>query len=155
DGIDTTIARFTDSTRTPPAVAPLMAAIAAYADSAHSQFDALHTERIVPYLAKIVATATSARVAIPWCKHPTLDAAPPAIQSIPCTTQWLDVDASVDLVRRRAIDALLLASNVTVNGSADRELLSEADTVAAFVMVANHGKTAIKVNDVSVLGETH
>jgi LmbE family N-acetylglucosaminyl deacetylase len=155
DGIDTTFARFADSTRTPAAVAPLMATVLAYADSARSQFDGAHSERIVPYLAKIVATATSARVAIPWCKHPTRDAAPPAIQTTPCGAEWLDVDASVDLIRRRAIDALLIASNVTVNGSADRELLSEADTVATFVTIANHGKAPIKVNDVAVVGETY
>jgi len=155
DGVDTTFARLTDSTRTPAAVAPLMATILAYADSARSQFDGSHSERIVPFLAKIVATATSARVAIPWCKHPTLDAAPPAVQAIPCGSQWLDVDASVDLVRRRAIDALLLASKVTVNATTDRELLSEADTVAAFVAIANHGKEPVKISDVSVLGETY
>ena len=155
DGIDTTFARFTDSTRTPAAVAPLMAAIQAYADSARSQFDRSHSERVVPYLAKIVAAATSARVAIPWCKHPALDAAPPAIQSTPCGSQWLDVDASVDLIRRRAIDALLLAARVTVEATVDRELLSEADTVAAFIAIANHGKAPIKIDDLSVLGETY
>jgi LmbE family N-acetylglucosaminyl deacetylase len=155
DGIDTTFARFGDSTRTPAAVTPLMATIATYADSARSQFDRSHADRLVPYLAKIVATATAARVAIPWCKHPTLDAAPPAVQSTPCGTQWLDVDASVDLIRRRAIDALLLASNVTITATADRELLSEADTVASFITIANHGTAPIKVDDISVLGATY
>ena len=154
-GIDTTFSRFADSTRTPARVTSLMATVMTYADSARTQFDPSHTDRIVPYLAKVVGAATSARAAIPWCKHPTRDAAPPAIQSAPCGPQWLDVDASVDLVRRRAIDALLLASNVTIDATTDRELISEADTVATFIAIGNHGKTAISIGDVSVSGATY
>jgi LmbE family N-acetylglucosaminyl deacetylase len=155
DGIDTTFARFADSTRSPRAVTALMATILAYADSARTQLDASHTDRIVPYLAKLVAAATSARAALPWCKHPARDAAPPAVQSTPCSREWLDVDASIDLVRRRAIDALILASNVTIDATADRELISEADTIATFVSIGNHGTMPITVGDVSVSGATY
>jgi LmbE family N-acetylglucosaminyl deacetylase len=155
DGVDTSFTRFADSTRTPAAIAPLMATILAFADSARTYFDRSHADRIVPYLAKLVETATSARSAIPWCKHPSRDAAPPAVQPTPCSAPWLDADASIDLVRRRAIDALLLASNVTVDATSDRELISEADTIAAFVSIGNHGKSAVKVGDISVAGATY
>ena len=155
DGVDTTFARLADSTRTPSSVAPLMATALAYADSARRGFDGSHAERIVPYLAKLVGAATSARAAIPWCKHPTRDAAPPAGEGAACSVQWLDVDASVDLVRRRAIDALLLASKVTIDATTDRELISEADTVASFIAIANHGTSPVTVADVSVSGATY
>ena len=155
DGVDTTFARLADSVRTPGSVAPLMATALAYADSARRGFDGSHAERIVPYLAKLVGVATSARAAIPWCKHPTRDAAPPAVEGAPCTVQWLDVDASVDLVRRRAIDALLVASKVTIDATTDRELISEADTIASFIAIANHGTSPVTVADVSVSGATY
>ena len=155
DGIDTSFTRFIDSTRTPSNVATLMSTVLTYADSARRQFDGSHYDRVVPYLAKVVAAATSARSAIPWCKHPARDAAPPAVEGTPCSAQWLDVDASVDLIRRRAIDALLLASKVTVDATTDRELISEADTIAAFVAMANHGTLPITIGDVSVSGATY
>jgi LmbE family N-acetylglucosaminyl deacetylase len=155
DGVDTTFARFIDSTRTPAAITPLMRAVRAYADSARTQFDGRQSAGIVPYLAKLVAAATSARAAIPWCKHPTRDAAPPAVEGTPCAGPWLDVDASIDLIRRRAVDALLLASNVTVDATTDRELISEADTIASFITIGNHGKLPVGVGDVSVSGATY
>jgi LmbE family N-acetylglucosaminyl deacetylase len=155
DGIDTSFARLTDSARTSANVATLMGTVLAYADSARRQFDGSHYDRIVPHLAKVVAAATSARAAIPWCKHPARDAAPPAVEGTPCSGPWLDVDASVDLIRRRAIDALLLASKVTIDATTDRELISEADTIASFIAIANHGASPITIGDISVSGATY
>ena len=155
DGVDTTFARFADSSHAPADVARLVPTIAAYADSARHALDLRHPSTAVGYLSHVVQLATAARAATPWCKHPSQDAAPPAMESQPCETRWLDLEASVDLVRRRAVEALVIASQVTVRAVADRELIAETDTVDVSVAVSNHGDMPITLNDVSVSGAVH
>jgi len=152
DGIDTTFARLGASENAPPEVAAFVPVIAAYADSARRALDLAHPSSVVDYLAHVVQVVANARRASPWCKHPSVDAVQPALAMIPCDAKWLDVDASLDLVRRRATDALFAAAGITFQAMADRELVAESDTVPIVVTMMNHGTTPVTLADVNVSG---
>lgn len=152
DGIDTTFARFADSAHSPPDVARIIPTIAAYADSARRALDLAHPSSVVEHLARIARLASDARGALPWCKHPSIDAAESAIKSLRCESRWLDVDASIDRVRRRATEALLAAAQLSIQATADREVIAETDTVPVVVTVANHGTLPVTLTDLAVSG---
>jgi hypothetical protein len=87
---------------------------------------------------------------VPWCFHPSIDAAPPAILGTRCESWWLDLDASIDLVRKRAADATLIAAGVSFEATIDRELVADGDTATATVTMYNFGTKPVTLAGVVV-----
>jgi hypothetical protein len=124
-------------------------AMLAYADSARTALDLSRPASAVPHLQRVVELASSARVLLRGCRHPARDAAA-SFSNTKCQPQWLDLDASLDLVLRRAGDALLAATGVTIEATSDREFLASMDSARVTVTVVNNSDSTISVNDVSV-----
>jgi LmbE family N-acetylglucosaminyl deacetylase len=125
--------------------------ILAYADSARAALDLERPTIALPYLMRVVEFASSARVLLRSCRHPTRDAAA-SLSNTKCQPEWLDLDASLDLVLQRATDAVLAASGVTFSAVADREFLAGGDTAHVTITVVNNGDAVVRLNDVSVTG---
>lgn len=123
--------------------------ILAYADSARRILDLQRPATVIPYLQHVVELASAARILLRSCGHPARDAAA-SLSNTKCHPQWLDLDASLDLVQRRANDALLAASGVSVEALADREFLATGDSALVTIEITNNGDVPISVNDVSV-----
>lgn len=153
DGIDTTVARLVAGA--PADVAPALPAIVATADSARRALDLARPSSAAGSLASLVKLLAHARAAASWCAHPGLSSAPPAIVNGPCDQATLDLDASLDLMRQRATDALLIAAGVHVTAVADRELVAESDTAVVTVTIENHGASPVTLKDLAVWGSTN
>jgi LmbE family N-acetylglucosaminyl deacetylase len=125
--------------------------IVANADSARALLDLRNPGSIVPYLKNVVELSTGARNMLRGCRHPARNAAM-SISYQPCRPEWLDLDASLDLVQRRSNEALLEAAGVTVEITADREFLASYDTALVTITVYNHSDAPVSVNDVAVTG---
>ena len=156
-GVDTSFRRLQQntpwemvSTGRRPLVVQLPALLAE-ADSARAALDLAHPASVIPHLKRVVELASAARVLLRSCGHPTRDAAS-ALSNTKCRAEWLDVDASLDLVLQRASDALLAAAGIVVEAVADREFLASGDTARVVVTVFNHGDLPVSVNDVSIAG---
>ncbi|MEP6991738.1 MAG: PIG-L family deacetylase [bacterium] len=153
-GIDTSFARLQRDLPIEGGRRPLITqlpALLAAADSARAALDLEHPATMVPFLKRTVDLASAARVLLRSCRHPARDAAA-SVSNTRCQAQWLDLDASLDLVLRRAGDALLAASGITVDAVADREFLATGDTATVTVTVTNHGDAPARLNDASVTG---
>ena len=135
-----------------PAVGEAILSIAAYADSAQRSLDLLTPTAALPFLAQITRLASTVRSALPWCRHPSPTAAPPVLPHGTCEPRVLDLDASIDLVGARAQAALLAAAGVSLEASADRDLIAGDDTVSVTVTMSNHGTTPVTLNDLAVYG---
>lgn len=149
-GLDTSFTRL--AANAPPAVAAVLPAIVAYADSAHRALDLGNPATIVPYLAQVARLAVAARDSSPWCQHPSRLVDPPRLWPESCNPKSLDLDASLDLVRARSTDALFAAAEVSIVAAADRELVAESDTAVVTVSLANHGAIPVTLDSVAVLG---
>ena len=66
--------------------------------------------------------------------------------------QPFSAGSSPDRVRRRATEALLAAAQLSIQATADREVVAETDTISVVVTVANHGTLPVTVTDVAVSG---
>src|SRR6185312_10078736 len=122
DGADTSFARFARDAS--PAIAASLRSLAAAADSVRAALDLSRPARVVQQLAHVASEAASIRHTTAWCGHPSLDAATPAGPARACTQASADLDASIDLVLRRANEALLDAAGVVVDATAFRDLLA-------------------------------
>jgi LmbE family N-acetylglucosaminyl deacetylase len=167
-GLDTSLARL--SVDRPPDIARLLAEFAMAADSAHSALLPGHSRALVGHLARAARLADRLRASAASCRRPAADyptagyasadhphtaVTPdprPRERTPACNVQALDLDASIDLMRRRAQEALLLAARIRVRATAGRELVAESDSVAVTIAVANGGHDPITVSEVSVLG---
>ena len=154
-GIDTSFARL--QRNVPPEgghdsgrnLVTQMPGLLAWADSARAALDLQKPAAVIPYLKRVVELSSAARVLLRSCRHPARDAAA-SFSNTKCQPQWLDLDASLDLMQRRAGDALLIASGVTFETVADREFLASGDTALVTITIANNGDSPVSVNDVSV-----
>lgn len=149
-GIDTSLLRLVRGAS--PNVANALTLIAAYADSAQRVFDPSRPAAAIPYLARVAGLATSARGEAPFCKHPSASAAPPVTTLDQCTARALDLDASIDLVRDRAVAAFLAASGISFEATADRDVLASRDTASVAVTIHNRGTAPLTVTDVAIWG---
>ena len=162
-GIDTSFVRLQrdvphEQSRGPqgqPAQRPMITQLPdllAYADSARRSLDLAHPEAVLPYLKRVSELASVARRGLVGCRHPSRD----AVMSIRgyrlCEPEWLDLDASLDLVQRRSSQALLTAAGITFESVADREFLASGDTALVAITVVNNSDAAVLLNDVSVSG---
>ena len=120
-----------------------------WVDSARAVLDLQKPATVIPYLKRVVELSSAARVLLRSCRHPARYAAA-SFSNTKCQPQWLDLDASLDLMQRRAGDALLIAAGITFETVADREFLASGDTAVVTITVTNNGDTPVSVNDVSV-----
>jgi LmbE family N-acetylglucosaminyl deacetylase len=150
-GIDTSFARLQREVPQELSRGGQIPDILAYADSARTGLDLEHPARSLPYLKHIVELASSARILLRSCHHPARDAAA-SLSNTRCQPQWLDLDASLDLVQQRSADALLAAAGITIEAVSDREFLASGDAALVTITVFNHSDAAVSVNDVSVTG---
>ena len=120
-----------------------------WADSARAVLDLQRPAAVIPYLKRVVELTSAARVLLRSCRHPARDAAA-SFSNTKCQPQWLDLDASLDLMQRRAGDALLIAAGISFEAVADREFLAGGDTAAVTIAITNNGDAPVSVNDVSV-----
>ena len=148
DGIDTTFARL--EAGFPRDVNGTLRHIAVYADSARAALDFEHPGGVVRYLSRAADLAASVRINAPWCRHAGLDARLTAGRVPRCSVQSLDLDASIDLVLRRINEALLIASGVTIESAADREIIGGGDSASVTVTVRNHGMAPVSLREVTV-----
>jgi hypothetical protein len=153
DGVDTSFARF--AAGAPTEVTSALASIVATTDSVRRAIDLTRPASVVPQLARVATLAATVRHTTAWCGHPARDAAAAAGQSPACDQRLADLDASIDLVLRRANESLLDAAGVVVDATARRELLAMAEAVPVTVSVANHGSTPVTLVDVDVTGAVH
>jgi LmbE family N-acetylglucosaminyl deacetylase len=151
DGIDTSFARL--QAGAPPEAARTILTLLATADSARLLLDAENPMGVVALLGRTYELASSTRKNLPTCGHPSRDLATSAGSRYRrCDTRWLDLDASIDRIQRRAADAALAAAGISFEAVADREFLASGDTARLVVTVFNHGDSAVSVNDVTVSG---
>jgi LmbE family N-acetylglucosaminyl deacetylase len=150
DGVDTTFARL--AAEATADIAANLRAIASAADSARRWFDPRQPSAVVPWLGRVAQLAATARAGAPWCSHPALDGLAAAQPILRCSPAQLDLDASLDVLRARSAAALLAVAGVTVEATADRELVATGDSAAVEVSVANHGTTPVTVTDVVLWG---
>jgi LmbE family N-acetylglucosaminyl deacetylase len=160
DGVDTSFARL--SVDAPPAVAQLLAAFLAVADSTRAALDIAHPTAVVDQLARVAKLADTIRAAAVWCRHPSRDATLPALAvsqlgaagagTRGCTTRALDLDAAIDLVQRRSHEALLAAAGISIQTSAVSELATTTGRLIVNVTVSNHGTAPVTLEELSVSG---
>jgi LmbE family N-acetylglucosaminyl deacetylase len=150
DGVDTSFARLVPGPSDPNA--STIRGIGSYADSARRALDLAHPGDVVGFLANAARLADSAREDIEWCGHPAAVTLRPSRERRRCDAVTLDRDASIDLIRQRIDDALLIAAGVDIQATADRELIATDDTVPVTITLRNHGKIPVTLGDVSVNG---
>ncbi len=150
DGIDTSMARL--DVEGAPEINAALARIVASADSARDALNLRHAEGIVPHLARASQAASVVRRAARWCGHPSPEAVMPTSPRLECDRHDVDLDASIDVLQRRIDEALLLASGITFEARADRDLFADADTIPVTLTVYNHGRSPVTLLDVSMQG---
>ncbi|MEO7456403.1 MAG: PIG-L family deacetylase [Gemmatimonadaceae bacterium] len=149
-GVDTSFARL-DSAAIPN-VRRMLAGYVATADSARAALAEGSTSLVAGYLGRASDVVTLIRNAVPSCRHPSRDATVSVGPRRVCTPQFMELDASVDLMQSRADEALLIASGISFSVVADREFLSNRDTAAVTITAFNHGDTLVMLNDVTLSG---
>jgi hypothetical protein len=153
DGIDTSFARL--ATGAPGGVADSLRALVLVADSVRALIDLAHPDGVVALLARVSRIATAIRRGAVWCRHPSAEAAVPLSTAMSaCDERSLDLDASIDLVLRRANEALLLAAGLSFEIGANRELVAVNDTAPMTLTMYNRGKRSVVLRDVSMAGAT-
>ena len=156
-GIDTSFARHLrnvpQATDRRAQRAPLtqLPRLLAYADSARTHLDVTRPAESLPYLRRVAELASAARGTLKGCHHPARDALI-AMASETCQPQWLDLDASLDLIERRSAEALLTAAGITFEAVADREFLASFDTALVTITVFNNSDSTVLLNDIFVSG---
>ena len=151
DGIDTSLARL--AIGAPAGLADSLRALVSAADSVRVLIDLAHPDGVVPLLARASRIATAIRRSAVSCRHPLPEAAAPLAPATGmCDGRALDLDASIDLVLSRANEALLLASGLSFETAADRELVAMNDTVPVTVTMYNRGRRSVAIGDISMAG---
>lgn len=150
DGIDTSFARLV--TELPGNAGRALALAGVYADSARSAIDLQRPDVVVPLLARAARQAATARGGTARCLHPSADASAFVSSRAACRGPRLELDASLDIMKRRTADALVTAAGVSVEAVADRELVAFGDSVPVIVTIVNHGRESVQVLGVAVSG---
>ena len=150
DGIDTSFARLASTEpkgfRSSEQHVRL-AAVGAAVDSVQGALNLRRPRSVVPWLAKIAEVAQLYRFGVPACAH-----AGGGFTGATCTQQQLDLDASLDIFRRRSADALFAAAGIAVEVLADSELVAFGDSMAVNVNIYNRGKDTVTFVDAYLTG---
>ncbi len=150
DGVDTSFARFTPNA--PATIAGEVPSLVAFADSARRALDAGNRTALITSLAQVVRLASDIRGEAQRCRHPSPEAVRPRDPNALCNPNALDLDASIDLVRSRANAALVAAAGISIEASADRELLATHDTASVMITVGNHGTSPVTISGIAGMG---
>ncbi len=150
DGIDTTMARVA-SLR--PEVSGYLARAARQLDWAEVNVDLRRPHLIVDSIAQAVIQLEAARNATPRCGLiPRRMEHQPDLPPFDCAVADLDLDVALDRLLVRARHALLEAAGVTIEVTAERELLASADSMPVTVRVHNRGVGTVVVRGIRVTG---
>jgi LmbE family N-acetylglucosaminyl deacetylase len=133
DGVDTTFARL--AREAPSAARASLLQVQPLIDSARASLDLRRPDLLVRWLARAAELTQTAREATPRCF-----AVRPAGQ---CTAAEADVDASLDILRRRTSDAVLTAAGIAVEATAPQELLAFGDSIPVSITVYNRGRVPV------------
>jgi LmbE family N-acetylglucosaminyl deacetylase len=149
DGVDTTFARLSRIQTPLSARGPVrgrLATAAPLADSARLTLDLHRPSAIVPWLAKVAEAAQLEWLDVFRCPPPD------ANNDERCDQQQMDIDASLEVFRRRSADALLQAAGIAVEVLADSELVAFGDSMAVRVSIYNRGKDTVTFVDAYLTG---
>lgn len=173
DGVDTSFARLVAAA--PPFVRDELAAVGARADSANAILDFAKPWEVLPLVARMAGALRGVRTAVPSCRsreraarvaaaagasgagaaaggEGAATAAGAGIARRACTQAEDDLDAALDLLGRRAQQAVLAAGGLEIDPIAPRELLAFGDSLPVTIAVVNHGRATVTVSDVRVTG---
>jgi LmbE family N-acetylglucosaminyl deacetylase len=150
DGIDTSLARL-DAGVTASQRAALREA-QAHADSAHAALDFRRPDALVPHLAAVARAVQAARAEWLPCVTPVGWRRREAAAK--CTPAQLDADAAIEQMYERANAALLEATGVAIEATAERELLAFGDSMPGTIAVYNRGMRPVTVRAVTMNGYT-
>ena len=155
DGIDTTFARLVRAAQ--PDAAADLAKAGANLDSAQAAVDLHHPDRVSLWLARGARLVQQARELVPRCAFDVHRGRVRVIgdmidNSADCNTTALDLDASLDIVAKRASEAAFEAAGIAVEATAPKELLAFGDSMPVTLTVYNRGHdnvslTYARIND--------
>ncbi len=140
DGVDTTFSRLARETSGAPRAT--LVAMQPLIDSARGVLDLRRPERLVPWLARVAELAQSVRQMARQCfaVRPTGS----------CSMADEDVDASLDILHRRASDAALAAAGMAVDATLPQELLAFGDSTPVSITVYNRGRMPLTLLDARI-----
>lgn len=171
DGVDTSFARLVAAA--PAFVRSELAAVGARADSANAILDYTKPWDVLPLVARMTGALRGVRTAVPSCRSRERAARAAAaaagasgsagaagaaggpgvgIGRRACTQAEDDLDAALDLLGRRAQQAVLAAGELEIDPIAPRELLAFGDSLPVTIAVVNHGRAPVTVSDVRITG---
>jgi LmbE family N-acetylglucosaminyl deacetylase len=145
DGIDTSLARVAAVVPANRAVLERAAARMAWVQRA---LDLRHPDGIVDSLAHLVTSLEFARGTATRCGwgavRRTLNGNASLVE---CSSEQLDLDATLDRMLARTKQALLAAAGLAVEVTAAKELLAFGDSMNAQVTIHNRGRHAVRWDD--------
>ncbi|MBI1809131.1 MAG: PIG-L family deacetylase [Gemmatimonadetes bacterium] len=150
DGVDTTFARLV--AEAPDSVRAALRAVGAMADSALAAADLRHPERALPQLARATELLQRA-VKVRHCGFPS-EGFRRTPAAVPCDAAAIDLDASLAIMERRFERAVLAASGVALEATAERELLAFGDSMPVTVSVYNRSHGPVSISNIRLSG-TH
>ncbi|MBK8248826.1 MAG: PIG-L family deacetylase [Gemmatimonadetes bacterium] len=152
DRVDTTMVRLVADA--PTEIGMALLGVTALSDSIVDTIDLRRPWRSVPSLARVVTLVDRARARSPRCRHPAMDPwwGEGTARST-CTEGQADLDATLDVMRSRAARALLLASGVTLEVTAAREMVAYGEQVAVTLAVHNRGREPVVVTGIAYGGQ--
>ncbi len=155
DGIDTSYARLVRAA--PAAAAKDLARAGAMLDSAQTALDLRHPDRVTLWLAIAARLEALARNQVPRCgfdlgRGPVRSVGDFVDSDAACNATALDLDASLDILTRRAAEAAFDAAGIVVEATAPKELLAFGDSMPVTLSVYNRGHDAVtlayaRIND--------
>jgi LmbE family N-acetylglucosaminyl deacetylase len=148
-GIDTTIARLAPS----QFLGSILERYVSHADSARALLHPGNPELAIAHLSRAATFAAALRAGSPTCRHPAAVVSTSSPGAFDCTAAQLDLDASLDLMTARSVAALLGAAGVTIEATADRELVAASDSAVVTLRITNNGSRAIGVTRVAIWGD--
>lgn len=144
DGIDTTWARFRSAVRDPGTRAALDSLPAALA-AARASFDAFAPERSVPALARVQSLLQRVCVPTRTIVGPRCVESSAASDGDPLMQRDLELPTAVDIARQRVSHALVLATGLALEATAEREVWALDEAVPVSLALYNRGRVPVEM----------
>ena len=132
DGIDTTWARFKGAARG-PAERAVVESLPAAVTMAHTALDVLKPGSVAPALARVLRLLRVAR------------AEGTCATAADCSGARADLASALMINEGRAAQALALAAGISIEATADRELVAVTDSVPVGIAVFNRGTLPVSI----------
>ena len=150
DGVDTTFAHLVNEA--PDSVRTALRAVGQMADSVRANADLRHPEGVLKPLARATELLQRA-VKVRSCGFAGTGFLRAGVARLaPCTAAEADVDATLAVMERRFESAVLAASGVAIEATAERELLAFGDSMPVTLTVYNRGSGPVTVSNVRYSG---